>query len=53
MAAKNGKWENGFPYLNTDFFSYFSCSVPQQKHSRHKLGTSDLWLQFWNFTPFA
>jgi len=23
MAAKNGKWENGFPYLNTDFFSYF------------------------------
>jgi hypothetical protein len=53
MAAKNGKWENGFPDLNTDFFSATSCSLPQQKHSRHKLENSDLWLQFWNVTSFA
>jgi len=23
MAAKNGKWENGFPDLNRFFFNYF------------------------------
>jgi len=53
MAAKNGKWENGFPGLSTDFFSVTSRSKPQQKHSHHKLGTSDFQLQLWNVTSFA
>jgi hypothetical protein len=52
MAAKNAKWENDIPDLNT-VLSFTSCSLPQQKNSHHKLGNSDLCLKFWNVTSFA
>lgn len=54
MAAKNGKWEKGFPYLNADFFQLLHGAYHNnKKKSRKKLGNPDLWLQFRNVTSFA